>query len=518
MDDHLPPADGVDLTEGPQPIAGVPTSTAAFLGETERGSLSPRLITSYIEYERWFGSVYRSGRYMPHAVDGFFVNGGTQLYVSRLVGNGSTTASRVAGSFVIRATGPGAWGNRIWARIEPGTTADAFRLMLAYWRSLPGGFQPYDPFDPANRELLPRPQLLEDFDDLSIDASSANFFGRRLFDLDTGQSASALVRLERATSSPLVDLAGTAGFLEGGTDDDQSPGVDDYTGEAAGNRVEIQGLRALEGDPYRDVALVYAPFPPRDSTAILRQVIAHCEKARFRFAIVDAPEDASPLDLAPRATLRDTSYASFNAPWIDALDPASSAPIVVPPGGHITGIYARVDRERGVFKAPANEIVTGALGLRFTIDDSQQAQLSERSVNAIRQFADRGIRVWGARTMGSDPEWKYVSIRRYVMFLERSIGEGTQWVVFEPNDSRLWERVKDSIRLFLRAQWREGALFGTTEDQASFVKCDRTTMTEDDIANGRLVCEVGVAIVRPAEFVIIRISHLTSDWPPRQRD
>ena len=153
MDEHLPPADGVDLTEGPQPIAGVPTSTAAFLGETERGSLSPRLITSYIEYERWFGSVYRSGRYMPHAVDGFFVNGGTQLYVSRLVGNGSTTASRVAGSFVIRATGPGAWGNRIWVRIEPGTTADAFRLMLAYWRSLPGGFQPYNPFDPANREL-----------------------------------------------------------------------------------------------------------------------------------------------------------------------------------------------------------------------------------------------------------------------------------------------------------------------------------------------------------------------------
>ena len=219
--------------------------------------------------------------------------------------------------------------------------------MLAYWRSLPRRLEPYDPFDPANRELLPRPQLLEDFDDLSFDASAANFFGRRLFDLDTGQPASALVRLERATSLPLLDRAGTAGFLEGGTDDDQSPGVDDYTGEAAGNRVEIQQLRALEGDPYRNVALVYTPFPPRDSTAILRQVVAHCEKARFRFAIVDAPEDASPLDLSPRATLLDTLYVSFNAPWIEVLDPASSAPIVVPPRRpHHRNLRARRSRTR----------------------------------------------------------------------------------------------------------------------------------------------------------------------------
>ena len=147
--------------------------------------------------------------------------------------------------------------------------------------------------------------------------------------------------------------------------------------------------------------------------------------------------------------------------------------------------------------------------------DDQQAQLTERGVDAIRQFADRGIRLWGARTMSSDPEWKYVSTRRYLMFVERSIGEGTQWVVFEPNDARLWQRVTDSIRLFLRKQWRAGALIGSTEDQAFFATCDRTTMTDDDIANGRLVCNVGIAPVRPAEFVIIRISHLTSDWPPR---
>ena len=416
---------------------------------------------------------------------------------------------------MVRANGPGAWGTRIWVRIAPGATADAFRLTLAYWRSIPRGFQAYDPFDPANRERLPRPQLVEDFNDLSIDASSASFFGRRLVDLDTGQSASALVRLERATNSPLGDGREMTGFLAGGTDDDQSPGVDDYTGEAAGNRVEVQGLRALEGDPYRDVALVYAPFPPRDAPAILRQVIAHCEKSRFRFAVIDAPEEASPLGLAPRTALRDTSYASFNAPWIEALDPASSARIVVPPGGYIAGIYGRVDRERGVYKPPANEIVNGAVGLRFAIEESQQEQLTERGVNAIRQFADRGIRLWGARTMSADPEWKYVSVRRYMMFLERSIGEGTQWVVFEPNDPRLWQRVTDSIRLFLRTQWREGGLIGSTEDQAFFAMCDRTTMTEDDIANGRLVCNVGVAPVRPAEFVIVRISHLTSDWPPR---
>jgi phage tail sheath protein FI len=164
-----------------------------------------------------------------------------------------------------------------------------------------------------------------------------------------------------------------------------------------------------------------------------------------------------------------------------------------------------------VFKAPANEIVRGALGLEYDINDRMQDDLNPKGVNVIRAFPGRGIRVWGARTMTSNALWKYVSVRRLFIFLERSIYEGTQWVVFEPNDDKLWARVTDTIRLFLRGQWRLGALFGRTEAEAFFITCDRTTMTQDDILNGRLICEIGIAPVRPAEFVIFRIFQNTAE-------
>jgi phage tail sheath protein FI len=174
-------------------------------------------------------------------------------------------------------------------------------------------------------------------------------------------------------------------------------------------------------------------------------------------------------------------------------------------------VYARSDTERGVFKAPANEIVRGALNVEFDINDAMQDDLNPKGVNVIRSFPGRGIRVWGARTLTTNALWKYVSVRRLFIFLERSIYEGTQWVVFEPNDDRLWARVTDTIRLFLRTQWRLGALFGRTEQEAFFITCDRTTMTQDDILNGRLICEIGIAPVRPAEFVIFRIFQNTAE-------
>jgi phage tail sheath protein FI len=177
----------------------------------------------------------------------------------------------------------------------------------------------------------------------------------------------------------------------------------------------------------------------------------------------------------------------------------------------VLGVYARSDTERGVFKAPANEIVRGALDLEQEINDQVQDDLNPKGVNVIRSFPGRGIRVWGARTITSNALWKYVSVRRLFIFLERSIYEGTQWVVFEPNDDRLWARVTDTIRLFLRSQWRLGALFGRTEQEAFFITCDRTTMTQDDILNGRLICEIGIAPVRPAEFVIFRIFQNTAE-------
>jgi hypothetical protein len=178
---------------------------------------------------------------------------------------------------------------------------------------------------------------------------------------------------------------------------------------------------------------------------------------------------------------------------------------MIPPGGHVLGIYARTDSDRGVFKAPANEIVRGALDLEVDLNDGDQNTLNPLGVNVTRSFPGRGIRVWGARTITSNSLWKYVSVRRLFIFLERSIYEGTQWVVFEPNDDRLWARVIDTIRLFLRTQWRLGALMGRTEQEAFHITCDRTTMTQDDILNGRLICEIGIAPVRPAEFVVFRI-------------
>jgi uncharacterized protein len=280
----------------------------------------------------------------------------------------------------------------------------------------------------------------------------------------------------------------------------------DVEGRALTPRMHAHGLAALELSEYRDVALVYAPGA---SEEVSKKVVAHCEAMKFRFAIVDAPRILDLSSFEPRNAIADTQYAAFYFPWIAISDPRTGALKEVPPGGHVLGVYARNDEERGVFKAPTNESLRGVVQLTAHIDDSTQDPLNLRGINAIREFPGRGIRVWGARTLSSSSLWKYVSVRRLFIFLERSIYEGTQWVVFEPNDERLWARVRDTIRLFLRTQWRLGALMGRREDEAFFITCDRSTMTQDDILNGRLICEVGIAPVRPAEFVIFRISQLT---------
>jgi phage tail sheath protein FI len=228
--------------------------------------------------------------------------------------------------------------------------------------------------------------------------------------------------------------------------------------------------------------------------------------------VIDSPAaQNNPAGLDPRGRIADTKYGAFYYPWLFTSDPRTGARTLVPPGGHVLGVYARSDTGRGVFKAPANEIVRGALSLEFDINDRVQDDLNPRGVNVIRDFPGRGIRVWGARTMSSDSLWKYINVRRLFIFLEHSIDRGTQWVAFEPNDERLWSRVADTIRLFLRDQWRQGALFGRTEDEAFFIRCDRTTMTQDDILNGRLICDIGLAPVRPGEFVIFRIAQKTAD-------
>jgi len=520
MPEYLHPGVYIEEIErGPRPIEGVPTSTAAMLGEAERGSITPRLVTSYKDYQRWFGDVFGASKFLPYAANGFFENGGRRAFICRLVGNGSAQASAVFGDFIVRAAGPGLWGTRVKVKISDGTTKKAdgssvgFRLQLAYW-----GREPVPDFDPfTDRTTLPRPALTEEFDDLETDESSPDYYGKRVpfIDLDKGETNQGP---ESSALGILVRNAGVAAgakpangiqVLGGGADDPAALSTDDYRGDPDGGRTTPQGLAALELDPYRDVALVYAPDV---STDIANAIVSHCENLRFRFAVIDSGKGQNnPSGLNPRNAITDTSYAAFYYPWIVSADPRTGARKLIPPGGPVLGVYARSDNERGVFKAPANEVVRGALAVEFDINDRIQDDLNPKGVNVVRSFPGRGIRVWGARTMTSNALWKYVSVRRLFIFLERSIYEGTQWVVFEPNDDKLWARVVDTIRLFLRAQWRLGALFGRTEQEAFFITCDRTTMSQDDILNGRLICEIGIAPVRPAEFVIFRIFQNTAE-------
>lgn len=511
MPEYLHPGVYIEEIErGPRPIEGVPTSTSAFLGETERGTLRPTLVTSYRDYQRWFGGVFADGCFMPNAVAGFFENGGKRLYVARVTGPNGVPASRDLGSgFRAAAVGPGAWGRRVWVKVLPGSTVSGdgtrgFRLQIAYWAVAPNPV--FDPF--LDTQKLPRPQHVEDYDDLSIDPISSDYYLKRMIDTSTNLSVSTLIALTNANTVPPGVPAPSDGLLDTDGNEPAIPGVGDF--RALDGRE--QGLAALDLDPFRDVALMYAPFPRNEPVEIAKAIFDYCERRRFCFSVIDSQEDSQPGALNPRVTNNwDTQYAAFYTPWIVTSDPLTGARVRVPPGGHMLGIYARTDAERGVFKAPANEIVRGAYNLRFDINEGTQDVLNPQGVNAIRAFPGRGIRVWGARTLSSNGLWKYVSVRRLFIFLERSIYEGTQWVVFEPNDDKLWARVVDTIRLFLRAQWRLGALFGRTEEEAFFITCDRTTMSQDDILNGRLICEIGIAPVRPAEFVVFRIFQNTAE-------
>jgi phage tail sheath protein FI len=207
----------------------------------------------------------------------------------------------------------------------------------------------------------------------------------------------------------------------------------------------------------------------------------------------------------------DSKFATMYYPWIEVANPLATngdASIMVPPSGHMAGIWARTDETRGVWKAPANEVVRGALNVEKAITKAEQGILNPIGVNCIRPFGTNGIRVWGARTLSSDPSWVYINVRRLFNMIETSIMDGTQWVVFEPNDQTLWERVRRTITGFLLGLWREGALFGSSANEAFYVKCDAETNPSESIDLGRLVVEVGIAPVKPAEFVIFRISQI----------
>jgi phage tail sheath protein FI len=243
------------------------------------------------------------------------------------------------------------------------------------------------------------------------------------------------------------------------------------------------------------------------------KMIAHCEMVGGCMAILDPPPGLSPQDVFEwrmNAAGYDSKFATLYYPWIEVMDPISNRPIMVPPSGHVAGLWARVDSTRGVHKAPANEVVLGCNGLAFQVTQSEQGSLNQNGINCIRAFPGRGIRVWGARTLSSDPEWRYVNVRRVFNFLSSSIINGTQWAVFEPNDQRLWLQLRIACENFLTRMWRDGALFGSTPNEAFFVRCNAETNPPEVVEAGQVVIEIGIAPVKPAEFVIFRISQFAA--------
>lgn len=306
-------------------------------------------------------------------------------------------------------------------------------------------------------------------------------------------------------------------FSLGGGNDGSAPLLTSTADGAVDYETGLELLGQID-----DIAIVAAPGHSALGATSFRSVqgalISHCERLRYRFAVLDTPlrqEISQARDVRSRM---DTTYAALYYPWVTVANPlwrpgqeVIPREIDLPPSGFVTGVYARTDVNRGVWKAPANEVVRGALRFEREITHGQQEVLNPEGVNCLRYFFGRGYRVWGARTASSDPEWKYVNVRRFFIYLEHSIDRSTQWAVFEPNGPRLWANITDTITAFLFTEWRNGALLGATPEEAFFVRCDRSTMTQDDFDNGRLICEIGVSPIRPAEFVIFRIGQKTAD-------
>lgn len=300
-----------------------------------------------------------------------------------------------------------------------------------------------------------------------------------------------------------------------GGNDGQRPDLAAYTGKLV-NNVKT-GLMAFED--IEDISIIAAPGVTHgydngfQSTAfsVMQLLLTHAQQMRYRIAVLDSGNGESIAQVRALRGKMDSTYGALYYPWVKVLDPITREEIVLPPSGFVTGIYARNDINRAVWKAPANEVVNGAIGFETLLNKAQQDVLNPEGVNCFRYFEGRGFRLWGARTISSDPEWKYVNLRRYFCYLERSIDRGTQWAVFEPNGEALWANVRRTIDDFLYNEWNMGALLGDKPDKAYFVKCDRSTMTQNDLDNGRLVCLIGVAPLRPAEFVIFRIGQWTGD-------
>ena len=487
-----------EVSSGSRPIEAAGTAVAAFVGFAEKGPLNqPTLVTNWTQFSQNFGG-FVAGSYLAHSVYGYFANGGGSAYVVRV------GAETVAEPAVLRGEVPA---------VEEGRTAFAVRALPAAI----GGPGPLtvevvggaDPADETFTLLVKRGgAVVEAMEGLTVRRGPANVATAvrqqsKLIEVEETRGA-RVATMPRQGVEVAVQATGNAPAVR------VEPNV--YVGNSA-DRTGFAGLEAID-----EVTMLSVPdlMAARDHgllddegvRAVQDAMITHCELMRDRIAILDTPAGLSAQGVkAWRAEANyDSKYAALYWPWIKVMDPLSGRPAFVPPSGHMAGIWARNDETRGVHKAPANEVVRGAIELELKLTKGEHDQLNPDGINCIRSFPGQGIRVWGARTLSSDPEWRYLNVRRLFNYIEKSILMGTNWVVFEPNDPKLWDSVKRTITMFLRRVWRDGALFGATPAQAFFVKCDAENNPPENRDAGMLTVEIGVAPVKPAEFVIFRLS------------
>ncbi len=549
-----------EFDSSPRAIEGVGTSTAGFIGMTVKGPTigAPSLCTSFADFQRQFGgylSEYTHGpyRFLPASVEQFFANGGTRCFISRVVPENAAVATAEVGPLSLRAANEGKWGNRILVNF---TTVNKRKLQLirkegdrVYVAKNAMGFAEGDLVefagelnriqsifdntitfegeftgDPVDAALVPKAVLysvemdvtircdseVETYAGVNLVPNSANNLAARL-------SSSKLVVVEELAADDEVvnpvsallgkgKLSGTVAFAGGsdGTMDAVNAGV--YIGQDNGPGKRT-GIRAFLENTMASIIAVPGVTIPE----VVVSLVAHCENEQNRFAVLDIPQElVKTSDILEYRSMVDSTYCAMYHPWVQVFDPVTKKPGFVPPSGAVAGVYSRTDVTRGVHKAPANETVV-CTGLSVNYNSGEQDILNPAGVNLIRALPGQGIRVWGARTASSNSTFKYVNVRRLFIYVEQSIKNATNWVVFEPNNSSLWARVQATVSSFLENMFRAGMLSGETPAEAFYVDIGPNTMSRDDIMNGRLICEIGIAPSRPAEFVIFRVTQFTAE-------
>lgn len=557
LDYYAPGVYVEEVSRGSKAIEGVSLSVAGFVGFTEdiRGDaeiFEPMLVTSWSQYLDYFGKLGSQapgftdfGAYLPFAVQGWFDNGGGRCWVVSIGTKlPEATPRETPAEDVVTVVNTSGRKPSLAFRIKP-DRANEGRLRVSIEPDEPRPSdtdeEPFDTGEYFKIRVFKGKEELETFEHLTMHAPSENEESAGDYVLTRLQESEWLDLEVQAQSNALALAQRPANGVY-----EVSPPRTSYTPNSwyqqtygsRKNRKGIQGLFEID-----EVAMIACPdlmlayrrglLNLDQVHAVMEMMLTGCENSApsppYRMVAFDAPpvkprrsdepvkpEQCKPQDIYEWMTDRwgrRSQFAALYYPWIQVADPRQAGkPIYVPPSGHMLGIWCQTDETRGIYKAPANIVPRGVLGLAYDTNFREQELLNPKGINCIRRFRDRGTLVWGARTL-ADPnneiEWRYISVRRLMSYISKSIESGTQWAVFEPNDEDLWARVKRTISNFLERLWREGALFGATPEQAFYVKCDAELNTPETMLLGRLYVEIGVCPVRPAEFVIFRISQMT---------